>query len=60
MEYAASHENSFQWSVKDDILHYHIPQILALIQPPGSIGNCFFGIRKHKFEELSMQILTWK
>ena len=45
MEYTASHKNSFKWSVKDDILHYDTPQILALIQQPAPICNCFFRIK---------------
>ena len=46
MEYTASHKNSFKRWVKDGILHYDTPQILALIQPPVSINNCFFGIKR--------------
>ena len=60
MEYTASHKNSFIWSVKDDILYYDTPQILASIQPPAPISNRFFGIKKEEFEELSLQISTWK
>ena len=60
MEYIASHKSSFKWSVKDDILHYDTPQILALIQQPASISNCFLGVKKHKLEELSIQVSTWK
>ena len=60
MVYTASHKNSFKKSVKDDILHYDTPQILASIQQPAPISNCFFGIKKHKPEELSLQMSTWK
>ena len=59
MVYTASRKNSFERSVKD-ILHYDTPQILASIQQPAPISNCFFGIKKHKPEELSLQISTWK
>ena len=59
MEYTASRKNSFKWSVKDDILNYDTPQILALIQQPAPISNCFFRIKKHKLEELSLQMSTW-
>ena len=45
MEYTASHKNSFKWSFKDDVLHYDTPQILASIQQPASIWNCFFKIK---------------
>ena len=31
MEYTVSHKNSFKWPVKDDILYYDTPLILALI-----------------------------
>ena len=60
MDYTASHKNSFKWSVKDDILHYDLTHILALIQQPAPICNCFFRIKKHKLEELSLQMSTWK
>ena len=59
MVYTASRKNSFKRSVKD-ILHYDKPQILASIQQPAPISNCFFRIKKHKPEELSLQISTWK
>ena len=59
MEYTASHKNSFKWSVKDVVLHYDALQILALIQQPAPISNCFFVIKKHKLEEL-LQMSTWK
>ena len=35
-------------------------QILALIQQPAPISNCFFGIKKHNLEELLLQMSTWK
>ena len=60
MEYTASYKNSFNWPVKGDILYYATPQILASIQPPAPINNCFFKIKKQEFEELSFQISTWK
>ena len=60
MEYANSHKNSFKWLVKDDILHYGTPQILALIQQVAPISNCFFKIKKHELEVLSLQMSTWK
>ena len=44
MDYIASGENSFKWLAKDDILHYDTPQILASIQQPVTIYNCFFRI----------------
>ena len=31
-------------------------QILALIQQPAPISNCFFGIKNQKLEELLMQM----
>ena len=34
MGYTTSCKNSFKWPVKDDILHYDTPQILAWIQEP--------------------------
>ena len=46
MKYTASRKNSFKWSIKDDILHYDTPLILALIQQPAPICNCFFRIKK--------------
>ena len=49
MEYTASHKNSFKRWVKDGILHYDTPQILALIQPPVSMSTYFFGIKKKQF-----------
>ena len=58
MDYTASCKNSFKWLY--DILDYDTPQILASIQQPAPISNCFFGIKKHKPEELSLQISTWK
>ena len=61
MKYTASRKSSFKWSIKDDILHYETPLILALIQQPAPICNCFFRIKKkHKLEELSLQMSTWK
>ena len=54
-DYTASCKNSFKWLY---ILHYDTPQILASIQQPAPISNCFFGIKKHKLEELLMQMLT--
>ena len=60
VECIAYRKNSFKWSVKDDILHNDTTHILALIQQPASICNCFFRIKKHKFEELSLQMSTWK
>ena len=39
---------------------WHSTDILALIQQPASISNCFLGIKKHKLEELLMQMSTWK
>ena len=45
MKYAASRKDSFKWPVKDDILYYDTPQMLAWIQPPTPISNCFFGIK---------------
>ena len=59
MEYTASCKNSFKWPVKDDILYYDTPQILALIQPPAPISNRFFRIKKQELEELSLQMSTW-
>ena len=56
MDYTASCKNSFKWLY--DILDYDTPQILASIQQPAPISNCFFGIKKHKLEELLMQMLT--
>ena len=47
VEYTASRENSFKWSVKD-ILHYDTTHILASIQQTPPICNCFFRIKKHK------------
>ena len=58
MDYTASCKNSFKWLY--DILHYDTPQILASIQQPAPISNCFFEIKKHKPEELSLQMSTWK
>ena len=46
MKYTVSRKNSFKWSIKDDILHYDTPLILALIQQPAPICNCFFRIKK--------------
>ena len=60
MVYIASRKNSFKRLVKDDILHYDTPHILASIQQPAPISNCFFEIKKHKPEELSLQMSTWK
>ena len=60
MGYTASYKNSFKWPVKGDILYYNTPQILPSIQSPTPISNCFFGIKKQEFEELSFQISTWK
>ena len=60
VEYTASRKNGFKWSVKDDILHYGTTRILASIQQPAPICNRFFRIKKHKFEELSLQMSTWK
>ena len=60
MEYATSHKNSFKWLVKDDILHYDTPQILTLIQQAAVISNCFFKIKKHELEVLSLQMSAWK
>ena len=37
MQYAGSRKNSFKWLVKDGILHYDTPQILASIQQPVTI-----------------------
>ena len=58
MDYTASCKNSFKWLY--DILDYDTPQKLASIQQPAPISNCFFGIKKHKLEELLMQMLTQK
>ena len=58
LEYTASRKNSFKWSVKDDILHYDTKHILALIQQPAPICNCFLRVKKHKLEELSLQMST--
>ena len=60
VEYTASRQNSFKWSVKDDIVHFDTTHILASIQQPAPICNCFFRIKKHKLEELSLQMSTWK
>ena len=59
MEYTASCKNGFRL-VKDGILYYDTPRILALIQPPAPISNCFFGIKKQELEELSLQMSTRK
>ena len=56
MEYTASPKNSFKWPVKNDILYYDKPHILASIQLPAPISNYFFGIKKQELEELSLQI----
>ena len=58
MEYTASRKKSFKRLVKDDILYYGTPQILALIQPPAAISNLFFGIKEQELEELSLQMST--
>ena len=50
MEYTASCKNSFKWPVKEDILYYETPQILASIQSPAPISYCFFGIKKEELE----------
>ena len=42
IEYTASCKNSFKVPVKDDILYYDTPQILASIQLPAPISNRFF------------------
>ena len=60
VEYTASHKKSFKWSVKNGILHYDTTDILASTQQPTPICNCFFRIKKHKLEELSLQMSTWK
>ena len=60
MEYTASRKSSFKWLFNDGILHYDTPQILALIQQPVTIYNCFFSIKKYKLEKLSFQMLTEK
>ena len=60
MEYTASCKNGFRRLVKDDILYYDTPWILAFIQPPAPISNCFFGIKKQELEELSLQMSTRK
>ena len=60
VEYTASHKKSFKWSLKDDILHYDTTHILASIQQPAPICNCFSRIKKQKLEELSLQMSTWK
>ena len=60
VEYTASRENSFKWSVKDDILHYDTTHILASIQQPAPGCNCFFRIKKHNLKELSLQMSTWR
>ena len=60
VEYTASRKKSFKWSVKNGILHYDTTHILASIQQPTPICNCFFRIKKHKLEELSLQMSTWK
>ena len=60
MGYTASCKNSFKWPVKGDILYYDTTPILALIQPPAPVSNCFCGIKKQEFEELLLQIPTWK
>ena len=59
MEYTASFKNRFKWTIKDDILYYDTPQLLALIQPPAPISNRFFRIKKQELEELSLQMSTW-
>ena len=59
LEYTASRKKSFEWSLKDDILHCDTTHILASIQP-APIGNFFFRVKKHKLEELSLQMSTWK
>ena len=46
MEYTACLKNNFKWPVKDDILYYDTPQILASIQPPDSRSTYFFGIKE--------------
>ena len=56
MEYTASRKNSFKWPVKDDVLYYDTPQILASIQQPAPISNCFFRIKEHELEELLLQM----
>ena len=60
MEYTASCKNSFKWPVKEDILYYETPQILASIQSPAPISYCFFGIKKEELEELLLEMSTWK
>ena len=60
MEYTASRKNSFKWSVIDDILHYDTSLTLASIQQLTPISNCFFRVKKHELEELSLQMSTWK
>ena len=60
MEYTASCKNSFKWPVKDDILYYDTPQILASIQPPAQISNRFFRIKKQELDELLLQMSTRK
>ena len=47
-------------SSQNDILYYDTPQILASTQLPAPISNPFFGIKKQDFEELSLQMSTWK
>ena len=59
MEYTASCKNRFKWTIKDDILYYDTPQLLALIQPPAPISSRFFRIKKQELEELSLQMSTW-
>ena len=56
MEYTASRKNSFKWPVKDDILYYDTPKVLAPIQQPAPISDCFFRIKEHELEELLLQM----
>ena len=60
MEYTPSHQNSFEWPVKNDILYYDTPQILPSIHSPTPVSNFSFGNKKQGFEELLLQKQTWK
>ena len=59
MEYTASHKDSFKWALTDDRLHYDIPDF-SFDSTTTPISNYFFGIKKHKLEELLLQMSNWK
>ena len=63
VEYTVSQKKKkkgFKWPVKDDILDYDTPEILASIQQSAPISNCFFRIKEHELEELLLHMSTWK